>query len=167
MLNVGWLLKAHNQKVLKQHRPRFRNLQLQKQGELSIARQMSDQVNCLPGKCTIVSEDRASYSYIGLTDNAFKKHWSNHCQSFKNKAHETSTEVSKLIRRLKRADMKYTINWQIIITKCQSYKPSARTCNLCLTEKLLIIKSPTSINSRTELVSKCRHSRKFLIMHCC
>ena len=114
-------------------------------------------------------DQRAKYirnETIGLTDNAFKKRWSNHCQSFKNEAHETSTELSKLIWRLKRADMKYTTKWQIL-TKCQSYKPGAKTCNLCLTEKLLIIKSPTSINSRTELVSICRHSRKFLIMHCC
>ena len=71
---------------------------------------------------------RLPYSYIGLTDNAFKKRWSNHYQSFQNEAFETSIELSKLICRLKRADMKYTINWQIL-TKCQSYKPGARTCN--------------------------------------
>ena len=35
------------------HRPRYRDLQLQKQSELSIAGQMSDQINCLPGECTI------------------------------------------------------------------------------------------------------------------
>ena len=154
MPNVARVLKAHNQKVLKQH-------QGDSTDQDSATCNCRNKANCpLPGKCQIksivyqanvLSEDGASYSYIGLTDNSFKKRWSNHCQSFKNEAHETSTEISKLIWRLKRADMKYTINWQIL-TKCQSYKPGAKTCNLCLTEKLLIINSPTSINSRTELV---------------
>ena len=102
MPNVGRLLKAYNQKVLKQH-----------QGDSTEADQDSATCNCrnktncpLSGKCQIksivyqanvLSEDGASYSYIGLTDNAFKKRWSNHCQSFKNEAYETSTELSKLI----------------------------------------------------------------------
>ena len=107
MLNVGRLLKAHNQKVLKQH-------QGDSTDQDSATCNCRNKANCpLPGKCQIksivyqanvLSEDGASYSYIGLTDNAFKNRWSNNCQSFKNEAHETSAELSKLIWRLKRAD---------------------------------------------------------------
>ena len=94
----------------------------------------------------------------------FKKIWYNHCQSFKNQRYETSTELSKVIWKLKNDDTKHTITWRVL-TKCQAYKPGSRSCNLCTTEKLLILQNPTSINSRSELVSKCRHARKFLIMN--
>ena len=74
--------------------------------------------NCLlPEKCQVKSianvlpEDGASI-YIGLTENTFKKRWSNHCQSFKNEAYETSTELSKLIWRLERDNVKYSIDTQ-------------------------------------------------------
>ena len=100
MPSVGRLIKAHNQKVLKQH-----------QDDSTDQDSATCKANCpLSGKCQIksivdqanvLSEYGASFSYIGLTDNAFKKRWSNHCQSFKNKAHKTSTELSKLIWRLK------------------------------------------------------------------
>ena len=44
------------------------------------------------------------------------------------------------------------------------YKNGQRTCNLCLTEKLFIIKCRDKhlLNSRSEIISKCRHKRKFL-----
>ena len=107
MPNVGRLLKAHNQKVLKQD-------QGDSTDQDSATCNCRNKTNCpFLGKCQIksivyqanvLSEDGASYSHIGLTDNAFEKRLSNHCQSFKNEAYKTSTELSKLIWRLKRAD---------------------------------------------------------------
>ena len=55
----------------------------------------------------VLSEDGAPYSYIGLTENMFKRQWSNHCQSFKN-------ELSNLIGRLKRENVNYATDWQIL-----------------------------------------------------
>ena len=55
----------------------------------------------------VLSEDGAPYSYIGLTENMFKRRWSNHCQSFKN-------ELSNLIGRLKRENVNYATDWQIL-----------------------------------------------------
>ena len=54
------------------------------------------------------------------------------------------------------------IAWEMIAT-ASPYKCGTRHCNLCLTEKLLIMKAaPNSLlNSRNEIVSKCRHSNKF------
>ena len=103
-------------------------------------------------KADVKLEDGTAYSYIGLTEHTLKTRWYNQCQSFKHKKYETSTELSKLIWKLKDEDTQYTITWKII-TKCQVYKPGSRACNMCTTEKLMILQNPTSINSRSELVS--------------
>ena len=39
-------------------------------------------------------------------------------------------------------------------------------CNLCLTEKFRILKSPDSIGRRSGLTSKCRHLNGFLVRDC-
>ena len=168
MPNVATILKSHNQRVLKQQ---------QDDPKESASCNCRNKTNCpLPGNCQVTSvvyqanvttESGALYSYIGLTENTFKKRWSGHCQSFKNEAYENSTELSKLIWRLKRDNTKYNITWQIL-TRSQPYRPGQRGCSLCLSEKLLILKnSGKTINSRSELVSKCRHARKFLIRYSC
>ena len=166
MPNVGQILKAHNKTVLNRSQPH---------------NNQDNPCNCrnkntcpLQGKCQTESviyradvelEDGKILSYTGLTEHSFKKRWYNHCNSFKHQKHEASTELSKLIWKLKNEGTKYNINGKIL-TKCQSYKPGSRACNLCTTEKLLIIKNLASINSRSELISKCRHARKYLISHC-
>ena len=53
---------------------------------------------------------------------------------------------------------------EVIITT-QPYKSGTRKCDLCDSEKLLIIKnlSGNLVNKKSELVSKCRHQNKFLL----
>ena len=60
--------------------------------------------------------------------------------------------------------MLYSIDWKII-TKSKKYKAGAGHCSLCLDEKLYILKNSGAINKRSEIISKCRHSRKFLVKH--
>ena len=167
MPNVGQILKAHNRKVLKQSQddPNNQNAPCNCRDKNKCPLQGKCQTKSAIYQAEVSTEAGTLYTYIGLTENEFKKRWYNHSQSFKNETYETSTELSKLIWQLKREKTKYTITWKIL-TKCQSYKPGSRSCNLCTTEKLFIIRNPKAINSRNELVSKCRHSRKFLIMNC-
>ena len=74
------------------------------------------------------------------------------------------TELSKLIWDLKEKMIEYSIVWKII-TKSKKYKAGAGHCGLCLDEKLYILKNPGTINKRSEIISKCRHYRKFLVRH--
>ena len=87
MSNVGRLLKAPSQKVLKQHKgtPPTKIPQLATAETRRIAHCRAN-VKSIVYQANVLSEDGASYSYIDLTDNAFEKRWSNHCQSFKNEA---------------------------------------------------------------------------------
>ena len=58
----------------------------------------------------------------------------------------------------------YIINWKIL-KHTRSYNPTSDRCNLCLWEKYFIICEPTiaTLNKRNELVSSCRHYKKFLL----
>ena len=128
------------------------------------------QGKCLTPSATSEADVKTSYNgkvypYIGLTEPPFKTRWYDQHKSFRNPCYRNSTELSKLIWELKEKNIHYTIDWKIL-TRCPSYKAGSRTCNLCLTEKLHILKTPESINKKTELLSKCRHERKFLIKFC-
>ena len=57
------------------------------------------------------------------------------------------------------------IKWSIIKT-APAYNNISKRCTLCLQEKLHIIEFPDQknlLNRRSELVSKCRHTNKYLL----
>ena len=49
-----------------------------------------------------------------------------------------------------------------ILDKAIAYKPEAKRCLLCLTEKYIFSKL-NLLNSRNELVTKCRHENRFYL----
>ena len=56
-----------------------------------------------------------------------------------------------------------TLVWNIL-DRARAYKPEAKRCLLYLTEKYLMIFSKLNLlNSRNELVTKCRHENKFYL----
>jgi hypothetical protein len=71
----------------------------------------------------------------------------------------------KHIWKLKDGKKNYAINWSII-TSANPYSNISKRCNLCLTEKLHIIKADKAslLNKRSELISKCRHENKFYLV---
>ena len=102
--------------------------------------------------------------YNGSTSSPFKTRYSGHQTSFRHERYENETELSKLIWRLKRKNINYTISWGIT-TRAQPYKCGSRRCDLCLAEKVVIARCrhPGMINKRTELLAKCRHRNKYLL----
>ena len=52
-----------------------------------------------------------------------------------------------------------------MLDKARAYKPETKRCLLCLTEKYHIIFSKLNLlNSRKELVTKCRHEISFTLL---
>jgi hypothetical protein len=49
--------------------------------------------------------------------------------------------------------------------KVKAYKPGSKRCNLCLEEKLLIMKAKKTecLNKRSDLFSKRRHVTRYLL----
>ena len=103
-------------------------------------------------------------TYAGLTENTFKSRYLSHTSYFRNKTKRNATELSKHIWKLKDSNTSYTINWKII-KKSQPYSNKTKRCNLCMSEKFIIICHPelSSLNKRNELISTCRHRKKFLL----
>ena len=91
----------------------------------------------------------------------FKKRYSGHKQSFKREGKKNATTLSRHIWE-KGLGKEPKIKWEIL-AKVPKYKLGTRSCNLCLTEKLLILKNagnPCYLNKRSELAQKCRHKAK-------
>jgi len=72
--------------------------------------------------------------------------------------------LSKNIWSLKDQNIKYDIKWRIV-KQARSYSNVTKRCNLCLWEKFFILckLEMSTLNSRNELASCCRHARKFLL----
>ena len=103
-------------------------------------------------------------TYVGLTDTTFKARLANHKQSFIKEKQRNQTELSKHIWHLKEEGANYQVTWKIL-GKVRAYTNITKTCNLCNLEKFFIIcrNDLASLNKRSELISTCRHARKFLI----
>ena len=99
--------------------------------------------------------------YYGTCEKNFKERCNNHTASFRKKNKEKSTELSKYIWELKDNNIQHNLKWRIT-SKAHPYACGSRKCDLCLTEKLTIIKADpeTLLNTRDELVSKCMHMNK-------
>ena len=81
---------------------------------------------------------------------------------FRNQRYKESTALSKYIWKLKDQNKSYEIKW-FIDMYAPSYHPTKKRCNLCNTEKTLILTSTHHhlLNQRSELTSTCRHRRKY------
>ena len=108
----------------------------------------------------------AQWVYIGLCDTSFKSRYRHHTCSFRNERYRNSTELimSKYVWSLKDKKTDYQIRWRCI-RHARSYSNVTKKCNLCLWEKYYIICRPNmaTLNNRNELVSSCRHAKKFLL----
>ena len=114
---------------------------------------------------TTNNTDNSKKSYIGISETEFKSRFRNHQKSFNHRKYSKDTELSKYIWDLKDNNIDFNIQWSII-KNTSSYTPSTKSCNLCLSEKLLIctFKDKNNlINKRLDLVSKCRHETKYII----
>ena len=85
---------------------------------------------------TVNGENR-KMSYYGLTENEFKKRCSAHRSSFRNipKRHTT---LSSYIWKLKDKKTPYVVDWSIK-ARGHPFSSGGRACDLCLTEKLVIL----------------------------
>ena len=130
----------------------------------------------LDNNCLIISviyktkvttdKDNTGKNYIGLKEGTFKQRYIQHKLSFRNRKYAYRTELAKHIWKLKDNKGNYKISWSIS-SSASAYKNISKGCNLCLTEKLHIIKAgkENNLNKRTELISKSRHENKYLLMN--
>ena len=103
--------------------------------------------------------------YIGVCEPAFKGRWSDHNSSFRQERYRAKTQLSQLVWKLKDEGKVPQVTWSIL-RKCSPYRAGSRHCDLCLWEKFYIINRDSGcINKKDELLGKCRHMNKFLLMN--
>ncbi len=102
--------------------------------------------------------------YIGMTATTFKEWYRNHIQSFTHKKYSNETEFSKYVWHLKQNNNDFNINWSILKNSI-SYTGASKRRNLCLEEKLSILKEKSKflLNKRSEIVSACQHKTRFQV----
>ena len=125
----------------------------------------------LDGKCNygpmvykaVISGGATEKVYIGCTEE-YKKRLANHKSSFKNIGYKNATRLSKYIWS-KDLNPNPNIKWELV-KHDWPYKPGGRVCDLCLTEKMVILNEHRNnkndlLNLRNESTDRCVHKLKF------
>ena len=173
MDNMGKIINAHNKSILKEKPDSTtRSCNCRKTNDCP-----------LQGKCltksivykATVTTNRDTKGYTGVSESKFKLRWyivcgyttgitTYHKSSYKLEHKKKQTELNKHIRFLKDSKIDYELKWSIL-KHASSYSNNTKRCHLCLWEKYYITISEKSktLNSRSKLISKCRHANKFLL----
>ena len=101
-------------------------------------------------------------NYVGLTERKFANRHKEHYKNFENRNPKNSTSLSRKIWSLEDKNVTFEIKWKIL-QNCKPYKPGSAECRLCLSEIYIILFQPeeASLNSKSEIMGKCRHTNKF------
>ena len=122
----------------------------------------------LNGKCltqTVIykaelHDHKTKRNYIGCTEGEFKTRYNNHTASFRHKNKKSNTTLSSLVWQTGQNPTP-EVKWQIM-KKCHKYKPGNKTCDLCISEKICILRADKdNINKRNEIGSLCPHRNNF------
>ena len=158
MANIENIISGHNLKVIKE-RTALNNPCLPQR----TCNCRTGINNCpLSGNCLArlsiyqakVSSENESTKYIGLVSTTFKDRYRNHVKSFNHKIYQSDTRLSKHIWNLKSEKKEYKIEWSILMY-APAYHPARKKCDLCLTEKVLILTSDDVLNGRTKILNRC------------
>ena len=109
-----------------------------------------------------VQGDNKVMKYFGSTVD-FKSRCSKHKSSF-NKRPELHTTLSSYVWKLKDRNVPYEVIWSIK-ARGNAFSSGSRSCDLCLTEKLVIMMENQHgmFNKRDELLETCMHRREHLL----
>ena len=168
MPNMKQIISTHNKKILKS-KPQA----IQEDLCNCTKEPCPLQGKCLSSVCVVYNAkvtnttDNTCMNYIGQCGNDFKGRHAVHKNSFKYRNKRTSTLLAGHIWKLKDEKKNYKIEWSIE-KKSTGYNQTSKTCNLCLSEKASILAFEPKeklINSRSEIISKCRHENKYILQN--
>ena len=163
--NVKQIIKSHNNKILSNPNTKNElNCNCSKECPIDGKCRTIDSIY----KCIVTTDNKEDKVYIGLAGGTWKRRYANHVKSFKHETYEKETSLSQYIWKLKRENVNNPVlNWSILGT-APLYSNISKKCQLCLQEKLRIITYENTkelLNKRSELISKCRHERNYLLMN--
>ena len=162
--NVGSIVKLHNKKLVNTNNQSTLPCNCRKKEECPLEGKCRSPD--IIYKCIVSAPGFPIRVYLGTAEGEFKTRFYNHNKSFKNKAYKNETTLAKYIWDLKmNHNVTPTLKWYIVKSVIP-YSNITKRCGLCLQEKFEILAYPNQkelLNKRSELVSKCRHVKKFLL----
>ena len=168
MPNLETYVSSHNKKLLHKHAtpPNAIVESCNCRNKAQCPLNGNCQATAIVYKASVKSENDNIKKYLGISEPPFKERFGDHKSSITNKEYSQKTELSKYIWDMK--DKGTTININdvkfSILVKSYPYQAGSKTCDLCLSEKLCIMKGDDSLlNKNNELVTKCRHMNKYLL----
>ena len=160
--NIEQIISTHNRKILndKKTTTNVKSCNCRKPKLCPVEN------DCLAKNVVYQATLPSKATYIGSTSTTFKTRYNNHTHSFRSVHKQNATKLSQYVWN-KGLGPKPPIDWQII-RRCCLYQPGHKTCNLCTTEKLLLIQNSSdssNLNSRSDLANRCPHRKEFLLSH--
>ena len=106
------------------------------------------------------SPSQDQYNYIGMCAPQLRLRVATHQQSFKKDINQTV--LSTKVKQLEASGANPTVEF-VHLENRRSYSPEAPKCGLCTAEAYQIMFSdlPNLLNSKNEIINKCRHRAKF------
>ena len=154
MSNMKRIIQSHNSKLSNKN---------EKKAEKTCSCPNNKKETCpLDNKClssAIVYQatmERTGHFYVGLCETEFKKRYAKHKFDFKHEACSKSTTLASHVWCTGQ-NGEPAIKWKIL-KQSTPRKPGDKECQLCLEEKLLILKNsrdPLCLNRRSELSNRC------------
>ena len=132
------LIKQHNSRVLTEptsHQEKSCNCR----NKNSCPLDGNCQVKNIVYKATVTTEQNYRI-YYGTAEGEFKTRYNNHTNSFRHRKNINETELSKYIWQLNDKNIDFNLKWEIDAFTFP-YKCGTRRCDLCLNEKLSIIRA--------------------------
>ena len=156
------IISTHNKKILNEKRTKEKANEKEcncKKGENSCPIGGKCQTSALVYKATITAEDGEVRTYTGSTDRKFKERYYEHTSDAKHRENRQRTRMATYVWEKKDKGVNIKEVKYEILKKCHRYLAGGNKCDVCLSEKLAIMKDKDSrsLNKRTELNNKCRH----------
>ena len=159
------IINAHNKKILMKNKPK------PQPPPCNCKTCPIPDSNCRT-KSVIYSAKIENATYYGLTSLELKDRIISHRQTFRTETKKNATALSSYIwtneinrNRDNNEITEPKIKWAIEKT-CRTYKPGDKNCDLCLSEKVIIVQNinnPKTINKKTDCGTTCVHRRNFFL----
>ena len=141
MSNVKSIITSHNTRIIRKSQPQ--DISAENCNKHACPLQNKCMSKDVVYKSTInTGNTQDTKHYIGMTSNTFKERCRNHIKTFTHTKYSNETEGSNHVWHLKQNKKDFTIKWSIV-KKFISYTGGSKRFNLCLDEKISILKEKT------------------------
>ena len=162
--NISSIISSYNKKLMKNNAPNTNSWNCRTKSKCLLNGQCQSQG--IIYKCAVSKSVNPDKVYLGTAEGDFKKSYHNQTKSFRNKQYTKDASLSEFSWEIKgKHQQNPTLKWSIV-KRASAYSNITKKCFLCLNEKLEIINYPHPeefLNKRSELVSMCRHAKKYLL----